>query len=219
MDKIINKIIKLSKPSSLRIERKVKIPQYLSQLLKFEFLRLGFFTQYPNKIIESIYFDDEKLNFLRSNLDGNSLRIKPRARWYDNNISNVNHEFKIKRGFVGCKVINEDLLLNIKDKKDIILKCNNYHKEIFQFNLFEKNSIKYERSYLIHPSKIRLTIDKNIHSKSPNSKYYKKLPFEVIEFKYSDKMDNYFRKTIFPKLNWISVRMTKCSKYAESMIN
>ena len=108
MRKILNYF---NKAKDYRIERKIKIPKYLSCLLKFEFLRNGFFKQYEDKIINSIYFDDNLSSFFKSNLDGDLLRVKPRIRWYDENISLANHEFKIKRGFIGTKIVNKKITI------------------------------------------------------------------------------------------------------------
>ena len=71
MEKVIQRIFdKFDNSQSHRIERKIKIPKYLSEFFKFEFLRNGFFKQYDDKIINSIYFDDKYSSFFKSNLDG-----------------------------------------------------------------------------------------------------------------------------------------------------
>ena len=201
-----------------RIERKIKIPKYLSEFLQFEFLRNGFFKQYDDKTINSIYFDDKYSSFFKSNLDGDFLRIKPRLRWYGKDLQNVNHEFKIKKGFVGIKIINKEILKNISQKDKILEKCNEYHSKAFQLQLNVYSSIKYVRYYFIHPSRIRLTIDREIFSKQASASNFINMPFEVIEFKYKPELDTFFRENIFTKFNRISLRMTKCSKYSESMM-
>ena len=215
MKKILNYF---DKAENYRIERKIKIPKYLSCLLKFEFLRNGFFKQYEDKIINSIYFDDNLSSFFKSNLDGDLLRVKPRIRWYDENISLANHEFKIKKGFIGTKIVNKKILKNINIREKIIKKCNEYHDNFFHLKLHETSTIKYQRSYFIHPSKIRMTIDKKIFAKPKNNLNFVNMPFEVIEFKYKPDQDTFFRKSIFNELKRISFRMTKCSKYSESMM-
>ena len=219
MKKVVDKIFDtFDKAQNHRMERKIKIPKHLSGLLKFEFMRSGFYKQYEDKIINSIYFDDKFSSFFKSNLDGDFFRIKPRVRWYGENLNNANHEFKIKKGFVGIKIINKEILKNISQKEEIIKKCNEYHSMFFEQNLNEASLIKYERSYFIHPSKIRLTIDKKIFSKQPGISNYLNMPFEVIEFKYKPQLDAFFRENIFSEFNRISLRMTKCSKYSESMM-
>ena len=219
MEKVIQKIFnKFNNSQNHRIERKIKIPKYLSGFLLFEFLRNGFFKQYDDKTINSIYFDDKYSSFFKSNLDGDFLRIKPRLRWYGKDLINVNHEFKIKKGFVGIKIINKEIFKNISQREEILDKCNDYHNKIFQLQLNASSTIKYKRSYFIHPSRIRLTIDRKIFSKQASVSNFINMPFEVIEFKYKPELDTFFREKIFTKFNRISLRMTKCSKYSESML-
>ena len=123
MEKVIQTIFdEFDNSQNHRIERKIKIPKYLSEFLQFEFLRNGFIKQYDDKIINSIYFDDKYSSFFKSNLDGDFLRIKPRLRWYGKDLLNVNHELKIKKGFVGLKIINKQIL------KKYLAKRKNYRK-------------------------------------------------------------------------------------------
>ena len=219
MEKIIQRIFNtFNNSQNHRIERKIKIPKYLSGFFQFEFLRNGFFKQYDDKTINSIYFDDKYSSFFKSNLDGDFLRVKPRLRWYGEDLMNVNHEFKIKKGFVGIKIINKEILKNISQREEILDKCNEYHNKVFQLQLNASSTIKYKRSYFIHPSRIRLTIDRKIFSKQACVSNFINMPFEVIEFKYKPELDTFFRENIFTKFNRISLRMTKCSKYSESMM-
>ena len=88
----------------------------------------------------------------------------------------------------------------------------------FKLKLNVSSSIKYQRSYFIHPSRIRLTIDRKIFSKQVGVSNFINMPFEVIEFKYKPELDTFFRENIFTKFNRVSLRMTKCSKYSESMM-
>ena len=44
------------------------------------------------------------------------------------------------------------------------------------------------------------------------------LGFEVLEIKYMAKNDNYVREYIYPYFTFLSMRLTKCSKYVESVI-
>ena len=90
-----------------------------------------------------------------------------------------------------------------------------------------KGLITPQRKYLKHPSGIRLTIDKNILGSINNSNINKyefnrkeiKLPFEVIEFKYDLTLDNFFREELFPKFQNFPIRLTKCSKYVETIMS
>ena len=119
---------------------------------------------------------------------------------------------------MGLKIINKEILKNISQTEKIIEKCNEYHNKTFKLQLNVSSSIKYQRSYFIHPSRIRLTIDKKIFSKQVGVSNFINMPFEVIEFKYKPELDTFFREKIFTKFNRVSLRMTKCSKYSESMM-
>ena len=96
----------------------------------------------------------------------------------------------------------------------------------YNLNLFLCANVFYQREYFRHSSGIRLTFDKDISCSLINfdeNKYkfkqkHTKLPFEVLEFKYPFMLDNIFREEIFPKLQDFPVRLTKCSKYTESII-
>ena len=96
----------------------------------------------------------------------------------------------------------------------------------YNLNLFLCANVIYQREYFRHSSGIRLTFDKEISCSLINfdqNKYefkqkHIKLPFEVLEFKYPLMLDNTFREEIFPKLQDFPIRLTKCSKYAESII-
>ena len=50
-----------------------------------------------------------------------------------------------------------------------------------------------------------------------DNKYYL-MPYEVVEFKYKNSLDNYFRSVLFNDLKNIPLRMTKCSKYVECLL-
>ena len=182
---IIGKII------GLKENKNTKIPIRIFTVWIFE---KWFFKQYDDKTINSIYFDDKYSSFFKSNLDGDFLRIKPRLRWYGKDLQNVNHEFKIKKGFVGIKIINKEILKNISQKDKILEKCNEYHSKAFQLQLNVSSSIKYVRSYFIHPSRIRLTIDREIFSKQASASNFINMPFEVIEFKYKPELDTFLEK-------------------------
>ena len=225
---IINLIDRLSKESKSqsRFERKSKLHFGQSNFLMGTFNMLGFYKCYPDRKISSVYFDDYNYSFVKSNINGDFYRIKPRIRWYDDNFDRSYLELKYKYGFNGFKhrdnsFINLDANFKNKlefTKKKLLSKYN--------LNLFFNTKITYQRKYLKHPSGIRLTIDKNILGSINNSNINKyefnrkeiKLPFEVIEFKYDLTLDNFFREELFPKFQNFPIRLTKCSKYVESML-
>ena len=204
--------------TSTRIERKIKVYKYQTEFIKDNFYKIGFNNQYPDQFIESIYFDDQYLNFARSNINGELYRIKPRFRWYNDDLSKVNHEFKIKNGFNGYKSINNHLYKNLKSKNEMILATKKFYREFLNISLNEVVSVRYLRTYLNHPSGIRITVDRDIKASLLKNNIYYAMPFEVIEFKYNNNLDSFFRNSIFNQLNRLPIRLTKCSKYVESVI-
>lgn len=217
MFNLIDKIEKKYEFIKPRIERKVKVNNHNLILFKNYFYNIGFVKQFPDQVIESVYFDDSNLSFARSNINGEFYRIKPRIRWYDNDLSKINYEFKIKKGFNGFKVVSNDIYSQSLNKNELIDITKKFFNNFLKINLHETVSIKYKRSYLIHPSGVRLTLDKDLHYRSPKINLNKSMKFEVIEFKYPIYKDNFFREVLFKSFAKLPIRLTKCSKYVEAV--
>ena len=216
---LIKKLENNYKIYNSRFERKVKINKNNLVFFKNHFFKSSFVKQFPDQTIESIYFDDRNLNFAKSNINGEFYRIKPRIRWYNFDLKTKVCEFKIKKGSNGFKVKTKEPYLEKDTKSEIIKKTKSFLFDLFKISLNETIHIKYKRSYLKHPSGIRLTLDRDINYNLPNSQKTKSLDFEVIEFKYDCLKDNYFRNNLFNKFSKIPIRLTKCSKYVEAIIN
>tara|TARA_Y100000816_G_scaffold258388_1_gene213198 strand:+ start:1351 stop:2019 length:669 start_codon:yes stop_codon:yes gene_type:complete len=214
---LIKKIEKKCRIVKPRLERKVKISKNSLVFYRNFFKKYNFYKQFPDQIVQSIYFDDYNLSFAKSNIDGEFYRIKPRIRWYNNDLLKIKYEFKIKKGFNGYKVISNDIYDNENDINIILKKTKNFFKEIFDKNLNEIITIRYNRSYLKHPSGIRLTLDKNLTYELSRSHNKKSLDFDVFEFKYNVDKDYYFRKVLFNNFSDLPFRLSKCSKYVEAI--
>ena len=218
MYKLIKNIEKSLSLGNPRLERKIKVNKYQIDIFKNYFFGIGFYKKYPDKQVNSIYFDNENLDFARSNINGELYRLKPRIRWYNKNTNVLNNEFKIKVGFNSYKAITNKIF-NTKDSlKENIKRAKKYYSDEFNLNLKEIISIKYRRSYLEHISGVRLTVDQNIFSKKINNDKHYLMPYEVIEFKYKNNLDNYFRSVLFNDFKNLPLRMTKCSKYVECLL-
>ncbi len=218
MYNIIENIQKKLPISKSRFERKIKVNKNQIIFLREFFYGIGFFKKYPDKKIKSIYFDDENLSFAKANINGELYRIKPRLRWYNDDTNKINHEFKIKIGFNSYKSITDKFFLKDASLKDNIKLTKKFYDEDFDLNLRETISISYNRTYLEHVSGVRLTIDQNIFSKETSKNKFYSMPYEVLEFKYNNILDNYFREYLFKKLSHLPLRMTKCSKYIECLM-
>ena len=69
--------------------------------------KLFFSTQYQDREVNSIYFDDQNYSAIKQNIESVSSKKKYRLRWYGNlnNITNSVFEVKKKNGFVVKKSI------------------------------------------------------------------------------------------------------------------
>ena len=133
----------------------------------------GLKKQYPNRIVNSIYYDNLNFRLAKDNIDGLTKRCKIRARSYGNlQINQFNIEIKKKINKFGFKKIislknNTD---NI-DFKELFTFKNQLYKSLVKDPFVEKFitqdylqpiiNINYSREYFIF-EKIRLTHDKRI---------------------------------------------------------
>ena len=194
-----------------------------NSLLKSKFY---FNNSFPDRKVNSIYFDDFSNTSVKENLDGENDKTKIRIRWYGKNsyiLKRPKLELKIKKNFQNYKIIkNLDVLdgLNIKKLEDvkIISKIVNslYKKKM----IIPVSTTHYDRSYLISSNNcIRSTVDKNLKVSKFNNNFFipifKEFNKIILELKYQKKYDDYVRKNI----NNISSRFSKSSKYIYSMMN
>ena len=159
-----------------RFERKyifncVDINKIITAIYRSDF---NFFSSFPDRLINSIYFDDKHLSMISENLDGITDKTKIRIRWYGNmnKIINPNLELKKKTEFLVdkniIKIKTPDNFL-FQDKKNILLLKNliNQNNELKiqtkKRNLVPILSTHYTRSYFLSSNKLlRLTLDKNL---------------------------------------------------------
>ena len=72
--------------------------------------RFGFSQRYEPRNVTSIYFDTVNFDFARSNLSGESNRVKVRLRWYNSPSKKgikTRFELKLRRNKVGEKMAFE----------------------------------------------------------------------------------------------------------------
>ena len=176
----------------------------------------GFISEYPDRFINSIYFDTYDLDFAKANINGDRFRFKPRIRWY-NSSKKRQLEFKFRDGFNGYK-LNYNLP---SDVGGAIYSANKKIKKETGLSLNPVVKVSYHRSYYIHSNGIRLTVDTGINAHRVDSDEYSNivnLDFEVVEFKYESQLDDQFRYIYNSMVDYIPLRLTKCSKYVESML-
>jgi len=182
---------------------------------------LFFRNQYPQRKVNSIYFDTNNYTSILQNLDGISGKKKIRIRWYGNEkiMTDPVIEIKSKNGFETKKEIIE-----IKELNNI----QPYDLDIINEKLNAKLNLKklvlpilttnYDRQYFVScDGRIRATVDYNLKSNFLKNlsqiniiKNFKKI--SILELKYPTSLDKYVRQN----LKDISLRLTKNSKFVNS---
>lgn len=191
---------------SFRKEIKLKIDTSKINDFKNYILEKNFIEEYPERLIESIYFDNLNYEMLKDSLEGSVPRKKIRIRSYN----------KKKNYFLEEKISS----LENRFKKSIVV--NNFER-VIKKGILDKSYgicrsvliVSYVRKYY-KSGPFRVTIDKNIEYKKfnnlssisnrykdsaiavevkcsvqiSNEKIYKVFPFEQIRFsKYSEAME------------------------------
>jgi len=207
-----------------RYELKFNLNEVEYNELKYFIIKQGFFKSYPNRKINSLYFESLKFDSVMENISGVSQREKYRLRWYDNKAFTPIFEKKIRNGRIGRKVSFK--IKNLSEKiieKTSVIKLSElifeslkndhdyYMSDYFNPIIF----INYQREYYINRNGIRLTIDKNINFKQIRSNktisQSKKIKHHsyIMELKFDvEKKD--ILKQLIQKLN---LRWERHSKY------
>jgi SPX domain protein involved in polyphosphate accumulation len=176
----------------------------------------NFNSPFPNREINSLYFDTPDFKCVKENLSGISNRDKIRLRWYNEaNIDRIPElEIKKRIGRLGSK--EKYKLNNLSNNKIIDLSAGELSKNIFnyiyqntQFDSSTLNEyyvpvvlVNYQRDYYETDRGIRMTIDKKINfrniSKYRNIKYYKSIDYNqyIMELKFSINQKSYVANLI-----------------------
>ena len=152
---------------------------------------------YSDRLINSIYYDDENYCTAQDNLAGITNRRKYRIRWYGSEFKDFIYEIKVKKNNLGEKISlrSSQSLVKIQNlfsfNNDFLKKEENkfFLPYINNFNLVPQVKIKYLRSYFVYKNKIRITYDRDINYellKNSNSiKDYVNDFMNVIELKFN----------------------------------
>ena len=138
---------------------------------------IGAFSPYPQRIINSLYFDTVDFQAVRDNLAGISNRKKVRLRWYEmkdeETFSNVNLEIKYRNGRLGSKIryqmpdsLNSTIYnYTARDLSKYVfneVKKNDLESDILSDIYIPILFIQYKREYFEARNGLRITIDNNI---------------------------------------------------------
>ena len=191
----------------MRFEKKFIILDNSYVELSSFLISCNFRNIYPSRFVNSLYYDTSHLNHYIDSKEGFSERSKVRIRFYNNEIEKMILEYKIKKAEIGYKKTNSQIqqikpIREIKVKnplaKSKVLKLNIPQK--IDFNLTPSLFISYKRYYFLSScNNFRITIDTDLmFSNLRYSKLISEFPFylerfiNVIEIKYSDKVNQYF---------------------------
>jgi hypothetical protein len=165
-------------------------------------VKRGFKLNHLPNIVNNIYFEDIKLSSAIENVEGDEMRSKHRIRWYNDNLSKIILERKIKFSSSGTK---EKIILKSKDYITAINEAEGLtnKKAIIQNSYFRKYYLK---------ENIRITIDTNLKFKLPKTSNFKIFNGVIVEIKYNTK-DDFNVSTLINNYS----QLGKFSKYLEGL--
>lgn len=181
--------------------------------------------EYKNRIVNSIYYDNHKLDSLYQNINGFSTRAKYRIRWYNEiNNTQVFFEKKIKLGLITKKQkINLGSFQNYISLQNFLY-SKEFEKKIISFtdqDLMQVLRVSYKREYWEDSEKkLRVTFDsqilaQKIYQNKINNSFFE-IDSDILELKYKIK-DHEFVKNKIKQANF-NLRNQKFSKYVRSFL-
>ena len=192
--------------------------------------KLNFKKKYETRFINNIYFDSLDYKSFKSNIFGDSSRVKLRYRWYGNlsEIKMGTFEIKYKRNLYGWKrkfKINFDKFsdkINLKKfSKNISLNLPKREKIFFESQSIPKIVNRYQRDYFTnYNDAIRVTLDRN--HEIFDQRFVKEFNFSkttlsqrvlVMEFKFNRQI----KESIDSIMKQIPIRASRNSKYVNSI--
>lgn len=127
--------------------------------------------------IRSLYFDDPRDTALHEKLDGVNERRKFRIRYYNDDLSYIMLECKMKRDGVGCKlqerltreeverILRQDIAWLVTSNRPLLMML---YVEMKVNRLAPKTVVAYQRVPFVYaPGNVRVTIDWNIRTGLP----------------------------------------------------
>ena len=189
-------------------QKRYEIKFMINEKEKSNFLRQkSLFNLFPDRIVESIYYDTQDLYFFNMSEEGVTPRAKVRVRGYNNGKLN-NLEIKTTQNYHREKIVIKNIKVDHHSLHDNLKKVG-INKIVYQ-----KLRVKYLRSYYQLDGIGRITMDRDIEFLSPDVNFHnsKKIKCIILEVKtQSDKIDKNFIEKI------INFKETRFSKYCTGM--
>jgi hypothetical protein len=166
---------------SYRNEVKFVLPfsSYMKVIMELQLN--GFHEHFPERRVNSMYFDTLDDQMLFDSIYGYGNRKKIRIRYY-NELEGIKLEQKIKKSNVGKKIVSNinPILLresNFEISSIISLKVNQ--------NILLKSKVSYDRRYFYNnKSDVRITLDQNISTEDLANGKVREFLHLVFEIKY-----------------------------------
>lgn len=189
-------------------QKRYEIKFIINEKQKSLFLRKNSLSNlFPDRIVESIYYDTKDLFFFNMSEEGVTPRTKVRVRGYNNGKLN-NLEIKTTQNYHREKIVIKDIKVDHHNLHDNLKKVG--INRIVQ----QKLRVKYLRSYYLLDAVGRITIDRNIEFLSPDVNFHnsKKIQSIILEVKtQSNNIDKNFIEKV------INFKETRFSKYCIGM--
>ena len=189
-------------------QKRYEIKFMINEKEKSNFLRQNnLFNLFPDRIVESIYYDTQDLYFFNMSEEGVTPRAKVRVRGYNNGKLN-NLEIKTTQNYHREKIVIKNIKVDHHSLHDNLKKVG-INKIVYQ-----KLRVKYLRSYYQLDGIGRITMDRDIEFLSPDVNFHnsKKIKCIILEVKtQSNKIDKNFIEKI------INFKETRFSKYCTGM--
>ena len=147
---------------SFRKEIKFKLTKSELYILKNNLLKRGMRQIYPNRTINSCYFDTENLKMFHESEEGVLPRKKIRFRWYSNKFI-CNKEIKISSIEGRYKIIHTENAIS-----SISLKSHRFFEKDYGM-LNSRLIVSYKREYFLYKD-LRITFDTDIQYENIKSK-------------------------------------------------
>ena len=188
---------------SFRNEKKFRLSYGDSYHLKSSLISLGMKKLYPDRKINSEYFDTKHLNMFSDSEEGILPRKKIRLRWYNNKLDK-NLEIKISS--------NEGRYKKSKRFNQSLEQSNFFLQDSLYGKIFSSVIVSYQREYFDYKG-LRLTFDTKINYRNSRRKSHLRFndPETVLEVKTNNLHSNDYIDQI------ISRPTSRFSKYCRGI--
>ena len=166
---------------------------------------------YPNRHVNSLYFDDVAFSAARDNLIGTCERQKTRLRWYHNgspeDVTSLGIETKHRTGRLGYKSqcalpMLSDSMMQLEmnallPRTKTLVKDTEFETRLGEQSLFPSMHVSYLREYYGDPFGLRITLDQDIrfHDVYPQARIFKttthRCLYSVLEVKFATELKDH----------------------------